>query len=275
MELPFTSTRFSTAAPELSLAKLEARALTKRFPAPDGQVVALDGVDLDIRDGEFVSVIGPSGCGKSTLLNLLAGLDAPTSGTIQLDGEPDPALLGRLGYMPQKDLLMPWRNILDNVILGLETMGTPANQARDAALDWFPLFGLEGFQRAYPSQLSGGMRQRAALLRTFLAGHEINLLDEPFGKLDSLTRIQLQQWLLDFCSTHRKTLLLITHDIEEAIFLSNRVHVMSPRPGRLVYSTDIPEALPSRYEEAVVDPRFVDIKHRLLEALRPGMEGGQ
>jgi len=248
--------------------RLAVRQLSKVFHSRNGSVHAVEDVSLEQQAAEFITVIGPSGCGKSTFLNLVAGLDEPSGGFIELDGQRGPRL-GKIGYMPQRDLLMPWRTVLDNTILGLETSGVKRKQAWDQAREWLPLFGLSGFADHYPDQLSGGMRQRASLMRTFLAGREMNLLDEPFGKLDSLTRMQLQQWLLDFSVQQEKTILLITHDIEEAIFLSDRVYVMSPRPGRFVYEATVPLARPRRFSEAVVDPAFVALKHTLLDQLGP------
>jgi len=250
---------------------LEATGIGKVFSGKRGELVALEEVNLHVEEGEFVSVIGPSGCGKSTLLNLLAGLDQPTRGTIQLHGVTGGTRLGRVGYMPQRDMLLPWRSILDNVILGLESSGVAQKEARATARDWFATFGLSGFEKAWPSQISGGMRQRAALMRTFLAGLEINLLDEPFGKLDSLTRIQLQQWLMDYRRRRRSTILLITHDIDEAIFLSDRIYVMSPRPGRLIHEAGVPAAEARDYREVVVQPAFIHLKEELLASLSPGL----
>jgi len=219
-------------------------------------------------DSEFVTVIGPSGCGKSTLFSLLAGLEEPSAGTLWLDGQQCDAsrLLGRVGYMPQRDLLMPWRTILDNTTLGLEAAGVGRAEARRRALELFPAFGLAGFERRRPGELSGGMRQRAALLRTFLAGREVVLLDEPFRALDSLTRAGMQQWLVQVWEEHRKTILLITHDVDEALFLSDRVYVLSPRPGRveLVVEVDLPR--PRSYALITTRP-FVERKQLLLEHL--------
>lgn len=241
--------------------------LGKTYAGGGGPVEALRHVDLTIGHGEFVSVIGPSGCGKSTLMNIIAGLDEPTSGTIQFGDETAQQRLGHIGYMPQRDLLMPWRSILENVILGPELQGIARSAARAAAAELFATFGLEGFEHAYPAELSGGMRQRAALLRTFLANRPINLLDEPFGKLDALTRIQLQQWLADYSATGGKTVLLITHDIEEAIFLSDRVYLMSPRPGQMVLQREVPLARPRMYADCVVAPAFIRLKRELLAAI--------
>jgi ABC-type nitrate/sulfonate/bicarbonate transport system ATPase subunit len=248
--------------------RLKARGLAKRFDGRGGAVQALDGLDLEVADGEFVSVIGPSGCGKSTLFTLLAGLEEPSAGTLWLDGERcDPSrLLGRVGYMPQRDLLLPWRTVLDNTIIGLEVAGVGRAEARRRALALFPEFGLTGFERRRPEELSGGMRQRAALLRTFLAGREVILLDEPFGALDSLTRAGMQQWLVQVWEEHRKTILLVTHDVDEALFLSDRVYVLSSRPGRVVLNLEVELPRPRHYDLITSEP-FMAHKQRLLEHL--------
>jgi ABC-type nitrate/sulfonate/bicarbonate transport system ATPase subunit len=224
-------------------------------------------VDLEIGEGEFVSIVGPSGCGKSTLLNILSGLLAPTSGEIRLDGSVASALLGRVGYMPQRDLLMPWRHVLDNVTVGLEITGTNRREARARATAQLDRFGLAGFERRWPATLSGGMRQRAALLRTFLAGRDLMLLDEPFGALDAITRQSMQKWLLEIWQSDRKTILFVTHDVEEAIYLSDRVYLMSSRPGRIQLCVKI-DLLRPRPLEVITTPSFVTLKRRLLGPLR-------
>ena len=253
----------------VATAKLEAHGLKKTFPASSGRdrVVALEGVDLRLEAGEFVSIVGPSGCGKSTLFNILAGLQRPSSGSVLLDGsEPAGGVLGRIGYMPQKDLLMPWRTVLDNVTLGLEMERVPRREARRRAQEQLGRFGLAGFERRWPANLSGGMRQRAALLRTFLAGREVMLLDEPFGALDALTRQAMQEWLLDIWQVDQKTILFITHDVEEALYLSDRVYVMSGRPGRMQLCVDVPLARPRKID-VTASPEFVELKTRLLTPL--------
>jgi ABC-type nitrate/sulfonate/bicarbonate transport system ATPase subunit len=248
--------------------KLRVESLAKTFPGqgPDADLIALQGVDLEIGAGEFVSIVGPSGCGKSTLLGLLAGLSRPSAGRILLDGEPSELPLGRVGYMPQRDLLMPWRTVLDNVILGLELAGVPRRAARARAARELHRFGLAGFEGRWPSSLSEGMRQRAALLRTFLGGREVMLLDEPFGALDALTRQAMQEWLLEIWRTDRKTIVFVTHDVEEAIFLSDRVYVMSARPGRIEMCVDIEIPRP-RALQVTLTPEFVKLKQRLLVPL--------
>ena len=236
----------------------------------NGQIVpAVAGISFSAAAGEFVTIIGPSGCGKSTLFDLIVGLIEPDEGKIQLKDDVVWRRTGLFGYMPQRDLLLPWRTVLDNVILGPELNGDDLKAARQEAISLLPLFGLEGFGDAYPTTLSGGMRQRAALLRTFLCHHEVMLLDEPFGALDALTRRDLQTWLLDIWSRFNKTILFITHDVEEALFLSDRVIVLSPRPGRVVL--DLPIDLPRpRHVDILLTPHFVELKARLLSKLSRG-----
>ncbi|NLE75361.1 MAG: ABC transporter ATP-binding protein [Chloroflexi bacterium] len=247
-------------------AKLEMHDIRKRFRVDGRVVTALDGVSLTLQEGEFLTLVGPSGCGKSTLLNIACGLQQPDQGEVWLDGEPARQRLGRLAYMPQRDLLLPWRTVLGNVLLGPELAGRSRDEARQEALSWMPLFGLEGFEEALPTTLSGGMKQRAALLRTFLLHREVMLLDEPFGALDALTRVQLQEWLLSVWRRLSKTILFVTHDVEEAILLSDRVLVMTPRPGRLRLEVEIPLARP-RDRELVCSTGFGALKEKLLEVL--------
>jgi ABC-type nitrate/sulfonate/bicarbonate transport system ATPase subunit len=251
-------------------AAIATRALCKRFPARDGgePLRALEGVDMEVGVGEFVSIIGPSGCGKSTLFNILAGLDRPSSGEILLNSRPAERLLGEIGFMPQSDLLMPWRSVLNNAALGLEMNGVSKKEARLRVREQLPRFGLGGFENSWPAACSGGMCQRAALLRTFLAGREVMLLDEPFGALDALTRQVMQEWLLDIWQQDRKTIVFITHDVEEALFLADRVYLMSGRPGRIVLEIVVDLARPRALDETIADPRFVEMKVKLLEPLR-------
>lgn len=233
----------------------------------NGQVVpAVIDVSFVALPGEFVALIGPSGSGKSTLFNLITGLAEPDAGEIYLAGQVVPGRTGRFGYMPQRDLLLPWRTILNNVILGPELAGEDLRQARQEANSLLPLFGLAGFGDAYPATLSGGMRQRAALLRTFLCHKEVMLLDEPFGALDALTRRELQIWLLKIWEQFNKTILFITHDVEEALFLSDKVILLSPRPGRVILelAVDLPRP---RTTELLVTPRFNELKAQLLSSL--------
>jgi ABC-type nitrate/sulfonate/bicarbonate transport system ATPase subunit len=232
-----------------------------------GDLPVLHGVSFDVVPGEFVSILGPSGCGKSTLFAVLAGLVQPDQGRVLVDGAP----AGRetFAYMPQKDLLFPWRTVLDNTTLGLEVAGMRRREARERARDLFGPFGLAGFEKSRPAELSGGMRQRAALLRTVVQDREVLLLDEPLGALDSLTRTAMQEWLETVRGRFGWTVLLITHDVREAVFLSDRVLVLSPRPARV--AREVPIDLPRPREITVLtDPAFAAAEAQLLDTLRGG-----
>jgi ABC-type nitrate/sulfonate/bicarbonate transport system ATPase subunit len=219
-----------------------------------GAVVALDGVDLRVAAHEVVAVVGPSGCGKSTLLDLVCRLAEPDAGTVSAP----PAAL-----MPQRDGLLPWLSALDNAALSRRLAGASRAQARAAAGERFAAFGLEGFERARPAALSGGMRQRVALLRTLLAGRPVLCLDEPFAALDALTRAQAQGWLAEALARDPRTVLLVTHDVEEAVLLADRIVLLSPRPGRVVATLPVPLPRPrSRTDLAVVE-----LRERALSAL--------
>lgn len=229
-----------------SPSRLRIHGLHKSFNTPRGNVNVLNGIDLDVKAGQFVSVIGPSGCGKSTLFNILAGLVAHDGGKILFDGECVPHLRGRVGYMLQRDLLMPWRTVLHNVIVGLELRGVPHKESIERARELLATFGLDQFENAYPKELSGGMRQRVALARTLLPDPDILLLDEPFSALDYQTRLFLETLLVKTVKQRGKTVILVTHDIDEAIALSERIFVLSSRPGRLkaVHDVDIVATAP-------------------------------
>ena len=217
-------------APLLSVSEVS-KTFTGRRP-----LEALRQVSLRVESGDFVSIVGPSGCGKSTLFNLIAGIETPSTGQISLRGETDPdARRLSCGYMFQKDLLFPWRSVIDNAALGLEVAGACSrSEARERARALLPRFGLAGFESSRPAELSGGMRQRVALLRTLLLQRPLLLLDEPFASLDALTRRELQDWLRDTWRSGSEAALLVTHDVREAVYLSDRVYVMSPRPGSIV-----------------------------------------
>jgi ABC-type nitrate/sulfonate/bicarbonate transport system ATPase subunit len=255
------------AMPETGAPLLDVRGVTMRYMSGGGRpLTALTDVSLSVGNGEFVALVGPSGCGKSTLLSLIAGLETPTEGTIALHGDPRARRLGRVGYMPQRDLLLPWRNALDNAIAGLEVRGVARNEARRRARALFAAFGLQGFERSYPPMLSGGMRQRVAFARTALASGDLMLLDEPFGALDALTRAGLQRWLLNIWGTLGATCLLVTHDVDEALLLADRVYVMSPRPGHVRLEHAVPLARPRR-AEMLASAEVAALKAELLAAL--------
>lgn len=209
-----------------------------------GGAPVLDDISLHVANGEFVSILGPSGCGKSSLFRLLTGALAPDTGTIGVNGAPLSAKSRAFAFMPQRDALMPWRRIIDNVILGLEVQGMDRAEARSKVLPLFAAFGLEGFEHHYPAQLSGGMRQRAALLRTIVQDRPIQLLDEPFGALDALTRAEMQRWLERRWRQAHWTTLLVTHDVREAVALSDRIYVFSPRPARIIAEFAVPGTRP-------------------------------
>ncbi len=236
------------------------------FATPGGTFRAVEPIELEIETGRFVSLVGPSGCGKSTLFNVVAGLLQPTEGRVLIDGEDATGTIGRVGYMLQKDLLLPWRSVLDNVILGMEIQGKSLKVARERALPLLQKYGLAGFEHLYPNSLSGGMRQRAALLRTLLFDTDVILLDEPFGALDAQTKLQMQEWLMQLWSDFRKTVVFVTHDVEEAIYLSDEIHVMGTRPGRILET--IPINLPRpRPRTTALSPEFITIKERCLNLL--------
>jgi ABC-type nitrate/sulfonate/bicarbonate transport system ATPase subunit len=245
-------------APHTS-AKLLVDDVSMAFRTPGGTFQALAPMSLSIPQGRFVSLIGPSGCGKSTIFNVIAGLLEPTGGRVLIDGADATGTIGRVGYMLQKDLLLPWRTVLDNVILGMEIQGVPLREARGRALPLLQRYGLAGFEHLYPPSLSGGMRQRAALLRTLLIDTDVILLDEP-------TKLHMQEWLMQLWSDFGKTVLFVTHDVEEAIYLSDEVHVMATRPGRVVETIPIPLPRP-RQRTSALSPEFLAIKERCLELL--------
>jgi ABC-type nitrate/sulfonate/bicarbonate transport system ATPase subunit len=246
--------------------KVELKQVSKAFHGNGTTVQALADVSLRVMEGEFVTVIGPSGSGKSTLFNLIVGLLDPDSGEICLDGKVCANRAGRVGYMPQRDLLLPWRSALDNAIIPLELAGMPRDEARKKARAMLPMFGLEAFADSYPAALSGGMRQRAALLRTILTERDILLLDEPFGALDALTRRDLQDWLLEVWGRFGQTVIFITHDVEEALYLGDRVIVLSTRPGRVVKSLTVDLDRPRR-RGMIAENAFGRQMAELLEAL--------
>jgi ABC-type nitrate/sulfonate/bicarbonate transport system ATPase subunit len=251
----------------MSLNKIELLNVRKSFALGKGVVRDVVGdVSFRAAPGEFVSVIGPSGCGKSTVFNIMAGLEPPSSGHVIVDGRDRTGDCTPFAYMPQKDLLFPWRSILDNTALGLELAGMKRKDARDKARELFAAFGLAGFEDNLPFELSGGMRQRAAFLRTVVLGREILLLDEPFGALDSLTRIEMQNWLQGVWAEHAWTAVMITHDIHEAIFLSDRVVVLGARPTRvrLDLKVDLPRP---RTLAMTASKEFALLEEQLLEAL--------
>jgi len=226
----------------------------------------LNNVSIALYENEFVSILGPSGCGKSTLFNIIAGLDTPESGTYYIDGEDSAGKLGKVSYMHQKDLLLPWKKILDNLALPLAIKGMGSKEAKEEAAKYLKTFGLEGFEDKYPNQLSGGMRQRAALLRAYLFSRNIMLLDEPFGALDAITRSKMHDWMLNVVKNLNTSILFITHDIEEAILLSDRIYVLSDRPATVKDEIAV-NFKGERNKNITTSPEFNEIKKRIIDDL--------
>jgi len=245
-------------------ATLSGREIGHRF----GSLTALDGLDLDVGAGQILAIVGPSGCGKSTLLELICGLQEPTAGVIEADGRADAA--GRLelcAYMPQSDCLLPWYSAIDNAGLALRNLGYSRSRARAESAGLFERFGLADFEDSRPSELSGGMRQRVAFLRTLLSNKDVLLLDEPFAALDAITRAELQEWLLPAMLAEGRTVVLVTHDVEEALYLGDQVAVMSPRPGRIVELVDSPRQADRPRSASVTAPEFTAMRERIMKHL--------
>lgn len=254
---------------EARVPRLQVSGLSKSF----GSLEVLRNLSLHAGDGEFVSILGPSGSGKSTALSILTGGDTADAGEVRVDGEPLGAeragsaeRAGAFAFMPQRDVLLPWRRMLDNATLGLEVQGLRRDHARARVRALLETFGLAGFESRYPSELSGGMRQRVALLRTVVQERDILLLDEPFGALDAMTRTDMQRWLENVWEKHRWTVVLITHDVREAVFLSDRIYVVSPRPASVVAEVEVPLPRP-RTLRTFADPAAARIEADLLEVL--------
>ena len=237
------------------------------FRTQQGKLWALAGVSFRVAPGEFLCIVGPSGCGKTTLLRILGGLAKPTGGSVYLEGEPLTAPRRRIGFVFQKAALLPWRTVLENVTLPLEIQGVEAAEARRRAEELLELVRLAGFEGAYPHELSGGMEQRVAIARALIHDPAILLLDEPFGALDALTRERMNLELLRIWRAKRKTVVMVTHSIQEAIFLADRVLVMSPRPGRIEASFPIPLPRPRRLE-MLYDDEFGALSRQVRRAIR-------
>lgn len=236
------------------------------FSYPSGSMI-LDGLSLKIHPGEFISIVGVSGSGKSTIFRLVTGLDEPSNGYITLAGEQNGKRLGKVGYMPQQDLLLPWRTIVDNACLPLEMNGADKQSARERVLPLLHEFGLEGTENNYPTELSGGMKQRVAFLRAVLSGNPLLLLDEPFSALDAITRLSMQEWLIDQWKKRQATVLFITHDVEEALFLSDRIFLLKNKPVTSIEEIDIP-LVRRRMRSDSHHPEMIAMKEQLLRQLR-------
>lgn len=244
-----------------SIPALALQGVTAGYVAPRGKFLVLDGVSFTVQNGEWISVVGPSGCGKTTLLRVCAGLLPPWSGIVRVFGG---SPRGKTSYMPQGDSLLPWRTALGNLLAVLEVDGRPMPEAVRKAKGYLAQFGLAGFEKSYPFELSGGMRQRVALLRAFLAQREILLLDEPLGALDALTRAELQEWLFSVWKNLRKTVVLVTHDVEEALLLSDRVLVFSAWPAKVIAELSVSKERP----RSRTDPQIQGLREEILGSLQ-------
>lgn len=242
--------------------------VSKSFPSNGSKLQVLNGIGLAVKPQQFVGIIGPSGCGKTTLLNIISGLFPPDKGKIRINGKAVKDRRGTIAYMQQDDLLFPWRTVLDNAILGLEVQGKSKAIARNRARKLLVQFGLGEFMERYPAQLSGGMRQRVALVRTLLTGKDILLLDEPFGALDAMTRSAMHGWLLKCWQNFDRTILFVTHDVEEAVKLCDRVFVLSNRPATVKATIDIPLTRPRE----ITEKEFVRVKGKLLNLIQEEMD---
>jgi ABC-type nitrate/sulfonate/bicarbonate transport system ATPase subunit len=236
-----------------------------------GELRTIERLDLSVAPHGVVGLVGPSGCGKSTLLELVCGLREPSAGTVEVGGAGDAGeRLRRCAFMPQRDLLLPWYSALDNAALALRNQGRRKAAAREQAAALFDRFGLGGFEQVPPSELSGGMRQRVAFLRTLLAGKPVLALDEPFASLDAITRAEMQEWLALALREDPRTIVLVTHDVEEALYLSDRVAILSARPARILAELSAPRPRAGDRDRAVTDPGFVAVREEALRALREG-----
>lgn len=238
------------------------------YQYPDSKQLIFNDLNLSVQSGQLVALVGPSGCGKTTLLRIISGLISDFSGTVFLDGHEE-KLLGKAGLMPQDDLLLPWRTVLENSSLPLEIKGLDKDEIQKKVRPLLQEFGLEGYENAYPHQLSGGMRQRVAFLRNVLTGHKILLLDEPFSALDALTRLRMQEWLLTMWQRYGQTIIFITHDVEEAIFLAQRILLFSSAPNKSLKEYTVPFAYP-RKRELLGNPAFVKLRQEILFQLTSG-----
>jgi NitT/TauT family transport system ATP-binding protein len=251
---------------QAALAKIAVRGLNKVFPLGSESFSALTNVDLDIADGEFVTVVGPSGCGKSTLMNVVAGLEEPTSGEVLVDGKPVDGPSPERGVIFQQYALFPWLTVRKNVEFGLTIAGVGKAERRKRAEHFIDLVGLMDYADQLPKALSGGMKQRCAIARAYAADPTLLLMDEPFGALDALTRVTLQDQLLETWQNEKRTVLFVTHDVEEAVYLASRVIVMAARPGRIAEIIDVDIPYP-RTDETRLDEHFTAIKNRVWRAV--------
>ena len=250
------------------MTKLEVKNLTHAFVQNNTQLQVLDKLNFSVDTGKFVALLGPSGCGKSTLFNIISGLLRPQAGKIYLNGKHIQGSPGAFGYMQQKDLLLQWRTVLKNVMIGPEIQKESLDKTKKEALKLLAQLGLQGFANSYPMQLSGGMRQRVALVRTLLFRKEILLLDEPFGALDAMTRTVMQSILLDIWDKGGQTVLLITHDIEEALLLADKIYVLTARPGSIKAEVKVSLSRP----RSITDRDLINLKSKLFDMLQIEMQ---
>jgi ABC-type nitrate/sulfonate/bicarbonate transport system ATPase subunit len=263
----FAAAAASPAGESTAGAAVSIRDLTHSY----AELRTIERLDLDVPAHGVLGLVGPSGCGKSTLLELVAGLQDPTSGVIEVGGAVDGrGRLAHCAFMPQRDLLLPWLSAIDNAALALRNRGVRRGAARRQAGSLFKRFGLAGFERSTPAELSGGMRQRVAFLRTLIAGKPVLALDEPFASLDAITRAEMQQWLAGALEADPRTVVLVSHDVEEALYLCDSVAVLSARPARIVERLSAPAPRATNRDEAITDPAFVSVRERAMQALREG-----
>jgi ABC-type nitrate/sulfonate/bicarbonate transport system ATPase subunit len=263
----FTAGSPSTVSPSAANAAVSIRDLGHSY----GELTTIDRLDLELPAHGVLGLVGPSGCGKSTLLELIAGLQEPSRGAVEVGGGTGAAeRLAQCAFMPQRDLLLPWLAAIDNAALALRNRGVRRGEARRQSGELFERFGLAGFERARPGELSGGMRQRVAFLRTLIAGKPVLALDEPFASLDAITRAEMQQWLAGALSSDPRTAVLVSHDIEEALYLCDSVVVLSARPTRTITRLSAPTPRAADRDETVTDPAFVTVREHAMQALREG-----
>lgn len=248
-------------------AKLQLIKVSKSFGGKSDETVVLSDLSLTVGENEFVSIIGPSGSGKTTLFNIIGGLLLPDSGQIILDGKEITGLKGLISYMPQNHSLFPWRTVEENVILAQEIAGIPRKEALQEAREWLVKVGLGGYEQEYPHVLSGGMQQRVSFLRALLSPQELMCLDEPFGSLDALTRVEMQHWLLNLWEQNKRSVLFITHSIEEALFLSDRIYVLSNKPTTILQEIKVPYSRP-RDPAIQLQSSFVQLRQEIYELLK-------
>ncbi|XOJ03303.1 ABC transporter ATP-binding protein [Paenibacillus polymyxa] len=259
----------ANATPALVPPALDVVNVHASFRERRSRLSVLNGLSLTVEQGEFVAIVGPSGCGKSTLFHIIGGLLKPQEGQVLMNGQNVTGQRGKISYMPQQPALFPWRTIEDNVLLAGEVASSapPRAEALAEARKWLSSVGLAGFEQAYPHMLSGGMQQRAAFLRALLSPQELMLLDEPFSALDALTRSDMQRWLLDIWEQNRRSVLFITHNIEEALLLADRVYVLSNRPATVLHEVHVPFDRPRR-EEITEESAFLERKRQIAQWMR-------